>query len=208
MSLQPWDQLQQECSLKDIYQCISNTFASSQNGKKEAKRGKPSSTFSFLVGRRERAHLLSGSSIWPPKSSVSHKGADGEVDRGNSNTTQTCGFMDFMLLCWVWQLNVLKVPTCHLPRQLDQRAGQTQIVHSLDLSLFLDLQGFTGSLWSSAYKGKTCCLRFRSSQIASIFYPAQDGLLNNRSRYQRLIKALFSKHQIGVYPGFQKLDII
>lgn len=35
---------------------------------------------------------------------------------------------------------------CHLPRQLDQRAGQTKIVHSLDLSLFLDLQGFTGSL--------------------------------------------------------------
>lgn len=78
----------------------------------------------------------------------------------------------------------------------------------LDLSLFLDLQGFTGSLWSSASKGKSCCLRYRSSQITSVFHPAQDVLLNNRHRYQKLIKALFSKHQVGVYPGFQRLDII
>lgn len=55
--------------------------------------------------------------------------------------------------CWIWQHNGLEVPTCHLPRWLDQRAGQTEIVHSrlLNLPLFLDLQGFPGSLWSSAY---------------------------------------------------------
>lgn len=96
------------------------------------------------------------------------------------------------------------------PVPLPQRAGQAETVHSflLDLSLFLDLPDFTGSLWSTANEGRSCCLRFRSSQITSIFHPARDVLLNNRCRYWRLIKALFSKPQAGTYPGFQRLDII
>lgn len=43
---------------------------------------------------------------------------------------------------------VQKPPPGHLPRQPGQRAGQAETVHSLllDLSLFLDLPDFTGSL--------------------------------------------------------------